>query len=59
MIDVIYYQVLNKIKLDVDVQVLFVDVYVVAFQLVVIQHSTHYYPLEYQADVPKFHILKE
>jgi hypothetical protein len=57
MYDVVYYQVLNKIKLDVDVQVLFVDVYVVAFLLAVIQHSKHYYQLEYQVDVPMFEIF--
>ena len=44
---------LNKIKLDVDVQVLFVDVSVDEFRLVVTQHSRHCSRLEYPKDVPK------
>lgn len=44
---------LNKIKLDVDVQVWFVDVFVDEFRLVVIQHSRHCSPLEYPKDVPE------
>jgi len=54
MTDVVYYPKSNRTKLDVDVQVLLADVYDDAFQLVVEQHSMHYYPSVYPTDVPRF-----
>ncbi len=52
MFDVIYYQVINKIMHDEDVQVLFDVVYVFEFLLVVRLYSMHYYQWVYQVDVP-------